>query len=119
MMTFHKYLLKLEAGELPPPPGGDAGGAPPGGGAPPPPGGDAMGGGGMGGPPPPGGDAMGGGAGGAPQGTRKAINVTTVWDAIKEVLGKDAHREINAGKKSSPPRDDGNSDKKKPKSLIQ
>jgi hypothetical protein len=116
MITFSNFLLKLEAGEVPPqtpPPGG-----PEGGGMPPSPGGaggdplSALGGGA-----PPGGDPM-GGAGGAPQQPRKAINVTTWEDALKTILGKDAHRppEPSDHSKTQRKHDD---DQKKPKSLMQ
>ncbi len=117
MNTFYNFLLRLEAGEAPPPPppGGGAGGAPP-------PGGDPLG--GMGGPGGAGADPMGGagGAGGAPGGgqPRKSINVTTWEDALRSVLGKDAHRP------PEPRHHDGHSSRdkaakedKKPKSLMQ
>lgn len=121
--SFYQYVQRINEEGPPPPPGGDAGGAPPPGGDPSaaggaPPGGDPMaglgGGGGMGG----GADPMGGGAGGGAQAPRAAIKVTTVWDAIRNVLGKDAehkdgvkkpHHGNNAPKKDAP----------KPKSLMQ
>jgi len=81
MITFKQFLLKLEAdgNPLPPPPGGDPLG---GGGMP-----DAnpMGGGGMP-------DPMLGGGGGNPMGqeqnkNRKAVNITNVWDVLKDAIG--------------------------------
>jgi hypothetical protein len=129
--SFHEYLRRInEEGPPPPPPGGAGGGPPPAGGAPPPPGGDPLAGGGMGGPPPPGGgmggppmpggDPMGGAGGGAPGGgTRKGINITTVWDAIRDVLGNHAERQSGLQQHTNTPKNDKPQGDKKPKSIIQ
>jgi len=109
-LSFRQWLRNLNEDAPPPPPGGD----PSGGGAPPPPGG------------PPGGDPMGGPPGGDPLGgggqpmTRKAIHVTSVWEALKQALGKDAEKTDEGGKRK--PESESRKrdiDSKKPKSLIQ
>jgi hypothetical protein len=116
--SFKDYLRKLnEEGPPPPPPAGGAAGAPPPGAPPPgpPPGSDPLG-----GMPPPGGDPLGGGAPGAPPGgTRKAVNVTTVWDAIRDALGGDAEHKPTAGQPPKPQNHNAAKEMKKPRSLSQ
>lgn len=116
-----------EAGPPPPPPTGaeasppDPNTPPTGAGGMPPPGGDPLsglggmggggGGGGLGGGL---GDPMGGGGGG--EAPRAAINVTTVWDALKGVLGKNADRQEGVIK---PHHKNQEKEPTKKKSLIQ
>jgi hypothetical protein len=77
--------------------------------------------GGMGGGGGMGGDPMGGGAGagGGTPAPKAAINVTTVWDAIRGVLGKHAERQEGVRKPHHKSDDDQEKQKSKLKSLMQ
>lgn len=93
MISFHKFLLQLEAGETPPP-------IPPPDSPTPPSTPDS----GMGGA-----DPM---AGDSPQTPRKSINVTSVWEVLKDVLKND-NNNIKIRHNQTKPKET------KPKSLLQ